>query len=135
MLSSRVPPYGEMIRRQALGLPGSAFGPIRWFPAFQSEPKERALGAVAGARENWFAGEAFGSVLKPTGRRRMMERGDLPGVDACGQVRVMGGGCVGWSEFDVAGDVGVGGDAGGVGGRGFAAGEQTSEETGESEGG
>ena len=65
----------------------------------------------------------------------MMERGDLPGVDACGQVRVMGRGCVGWSEFDVAGDVGIGGDAGGVVGRGFAAGEQTSEETGESEGG
>jgi hypothetical protein len=47
----------------------------------------------------------------------------------------VGRGCVGWGEFDVAGDVEVGGDAGGGAGRGIAAGEQTSEETGESEGG
>src|ERR1700733_556706 len=64
----------------------------------------------------------------------MMERRDLPGVDSRGQVQTMGHGCVGWGEFDVAGDVEVGGDGGGVG-RGIAAGEQTSEETGESEGG
>jgi hypothetical protein len=32
---------------------------IRSFPAFESEPKKRALGAVAGARENWFAGDSY----------------------------------------------------------------------------
>jgi hypothetical protein len=59
VLSSRVPPYGEMISQSGWDCLDLRLAAIRSFPAFESEPKKRALGAAAGARENWFAGEAF----------------------------------------------------------------------------
>jgi hypothetical protein len=80
------------------------------------------LGAGAAGREDRFAGDAHRSVLEAAGRWRMMERGDLPGVDACGEIRALRGGR---GEVGVTGEVGIR--------RGVAAGEQAGEKTGETE--